>query len=181
MGVRAANGRVGAAGCASASAREGIHLSASGSAEGLVAVVRTYVAEDRASVVDLWDRTGISRPWNDLGAELDRHPEPQLLLVAVDGGGTVVGAVMGAWDGRRGWVYHLGVDAAWRRRGVARALITEVEARLRALGAPKVQLLIRGDNLQAMGFYGKCGYAEEDVRFMSKWIVPAQGATRGRG
>jgi ribosomal protein S18 acetylase RimI-like enzyme len=136
-----------------------------------VVTVRVYRTGDRAAVVDLWDRTGISRPWNDLGAELDRHPHPGLCLVAEGPGGAVIGAVMGSWDGRRGWVNHLAVDAQWQRRGVARALVAEVEARLLSLGAPKVQLLVRGENFDVTGFYEKCGYAAEDMRFMSKWLV----------
>ncbi len=137
--------------------------------------VRSYRGADRAAVVDLWQRTGIARPWNDLGAELDHHPHPDLRLVAEAPGGSVVGAVMGAWDGRRGWIYHLAVDADWRRRGVGQVLLDEVEERLRAMGVPKAQLLIRGDNLGVVGFYERCGYAPEDVRFMSKWLRPPGG------
>ncbi len=139
------------------------------------AMVRTYREEDRQAVVNLWHRTDIARPWNDLGAELDRHPHHDLRLVGERPDGQIVGAVMGGWDGRRGWVNHLAVDAEWQRRGVASALMAEVEARLLALGAPKVQLLVRGDNLGVLAFYEKRGYASEDVRFLSKWLVKRPG------
>jgi len=136
--------------------------------------VRAYRPEDRQAVVDLWVRTGIARPWNDLGAEIDlqRRHYPDLLLVADAPDEPVVGAVMGGWDGRRGWVYHLAVDAGHRRRGVARALLAALEARLGAMGAPKVNLMVRGDNLGVLDFYSRAGYGPEDARLLSKWLLP---------
>ena len=140
--------------------------------------VRAYVPADRAGIIALWQRTRIARPWNDPGAEIDLHQtrDRHLLLVAEAPGDGLVGAVMGGWDGRRGWVYHLAVDPAHERAGVARTLLAELEARLGAMGCRKVNLLVRGDNLGVLDFYRKVGYEGEDVRFMSKWLVPPSGA-----
>lgn len=137
--------------------------------------VRTYTPADREAVIALWERTGIARPWNDLGAEIDRHQrcDPQLLLVAEAPDGTLAGAVMGGWDGRRGWVYHLAVDAGWRRQGIGRALLAEVERRLAAMGCPKVMLMVREDNAGVVDFYARTGYTREAVHVLSK------GAPRG--
>ena len=88
---------------------------------------------------------------------------------------------MGAWDGRRGWIYHLAVDAAWRGRGAGRALLEEAERRLAALGCPKVLLMVREGNLDVAGFYLRQGYAPEEVSVFSKWLAepPAPPATGG--
>ena len=139
------------------------------------AVVRSFAPADRAGVAELWARTGIARAWNDPGAEIDLHQrrDAQLLLVAEDPAAPgIIGAVMGGWDGRRGWMHHLAIDTAWRRRGLGRALVEEVERRLAALGCRKVLLMVREDNLELLDFYTALGYAREDARLLSRWLVP---------
>jgi predicted N-acetyltransferase YhbS len=67
--------------------------------------IRTYRDGDREGVVTLWETTGIARPWLDLRAEIreKRRRDRKLFLVATVRG-SIIGAVMGAYDGRRGWV-----------------------------------------------------------------------------
>jgi ribosomal protein S18 acetylase RimI-like enzyme len=62
----------------------------------------------------------------------------------------------------RGSLYYLAVAPAQQRRGHARALLAEVEARLRALGCPKLNLQVRADNGEARGFYERLGYEYEE-------------------
>lgn len=132
--------------------------------------IRAYRRSDRDTVVDLWQQAGLDRPWLDLAGELDRHPDPNLVLIATVPAAGLVGAVMGCWDGRRGWIYHLAVAQAYRRCGMGRALLTAVEARLRERGAPKVHLMIRDDNAEVLAFYERCGYQPEAVSVRSKWL-----------
>ena len=49
--------------------------------------------------------------------------DPELFLVAHGADGRIVGTVMGGWDGRRAYVYHLAVLPELRRRGIADALM----------------------------------------------------------
>jgi len=74
--------------------------------------------------------------------------------------GRLAGVVIGAWDGRRGWLHHLAVDPGFRRRGIGSALVREVETRLRARGCLKVNLLVFADNSEARAFYRRLGYDE---------------------
>lgn len=60
-----------------------------------------------------------------------------LFLVARDGDGCIVGTVVGGWDGRRAYVYHLAVTPERRREGIANALMDELEERFRAGGRSK--------------------------------------------
>ena len=75
--------------------------------------------------------------------------DPGLFLVARDGGGLIVGTVMGGWDGRRAYLYHLAVLPEWRQQGIADALMDEIEERFRRLGAlkAKTQILMDDDTL----------------------------------
>lgn len=85
--------------------------------------------------------------------------DPDLFLVAtIDD--AIVGVIMGAWDGRRGWLHHLAVSPAHRRRGIARALVAETERRLQNRGCLKLNLLVREANAAARALYRKMGYDE---------------------
>ena len=53
--------------------------------------------------------------------------DPALFLVARDPAGRILGTVMGGWDGRRAYVYHLVVLPERRRQGIADALMDELE------------------------------------------------------
>ena len=68
---------------------------------------------------------------------------------------------MAGYDGHRGWVNYLAVDPALRRQGLAVALMSEVERRLRDFGCPKINLQIRRDNAEAIAFYERIGFAED--------------------
>jgi ribosomal protein S18 acetylase RimI-like enzyme len=52
------------------------------------------------------------------------------------------------------------VAADHRQAGIGSALIAEVEARLRAKGCLKVNLLVWADNEAARRLYARLGYAE---------------------
>jgi ribosomal protein S18 acetylase RimI-like enzyme len=74
------------------------------------------------------------------------------LFVAVDGE-SVVGSVIGGCDGWRGNIYRLAVAPEHRRRGLARALVREVEAWLVERGARRISALVEGDHPWAVGFW----------------------------
>ncbi len=101
----------------------------------------------------------------EIHKKLDRDPD--LFLVAEEGK-RIVGAVLGGFDGRRGMVYHLAVQPEYRARGIGRALMEEVEHRLRAKGCLKYYLLVTKDNQEAQAFYRGMGCDEMDLLVMGK-------------
>ena len=86
----------------------------------------------------------------------------------------IVSSVMVGFDGHRGWVYYLATDPArrGRGRGIGQALMAAAEAWLVARGCPKIQLMVRGDNLDAKGFYAAIGYEVQDVVTIGKRLSP---------
>jgi ribosomal protein S18 acetylase RimI-like enzyme len=90
-------------------------------------------------------------------------------LVAEDEG-VIVGAVMGAYDGRRGWANHLAVAATYRGHGLGRRLIEEMELKLKAKGCQKINLLIEPTNASVQEFYQQLGYERRELIYMQKWI-----------
>jgi ribosomal protein S18 acetylase RimI-like enzyme len=127
-------------------------------------VIRTFVHGDEDAVVTLWEAAGLTRPWNDPRKDIARKltVQGEWFLVAVSRG-EVIGSVMAGYDGHRGWVNYLAVSPNARRAGIGRALMNEVELRLRDAGCPKINLQVRETNQEALGFYHALGYSTDDV------------------
>ena len=126
--------------------------------------VAQAVSADRDAVVALWQAAELTRPWNDPFADFDlalTNPTSTVLLARE--GALLAGSVMVGFDGHRGWVYYLASEPAKRCQGIGRALMSAAEDWLRNRGCPKIQLMVRSDNLAAKGFYAAIGYEEQDV------------------
>jgi len=88
--------------------------------------------------------------------------------------GELVGTVLGSVDGRqKGWVNRLAVHPELRRRGIARRLLAEVEARLVARGALLFTALVEARNATSLAVFHAAGYEENrDVVYVRKPVSP---------
>ena len=138
-----------------------------------LATLSTALIEDAdvAAVIALWQRCGLTRPWNDPAADiaLARRGPNSTVLTGRDGGAIAATAMVGH-DGHRGWVYYVAVDPDRRANGHGRAIMNAAEEWLRQAGIPKLQLLVRRDNAKAGAFYQSIGYEEADTIVFAKWI-----------
>lgn len=126
---------------------------------------------DVAAVVSLWERCGLTRPWNDPCADIAlarRGPHSTVLLGREDD--RIVASVMVGHDGHRGWVYYVAVDPDRRGQGLGRAIMCAAEDWLRQAGIAKLQLLVRRENAKASAFYETIGYDEAPVTVFAKWL-----------
>jgi ribosomal protein S18 acetylase RimI-like enzyme len=131
-----------------------------------------YRPEYEHAVVQLWHDCNLTRPWNDPARDIRRMMTvyPDLFLIGLLGD-RVITTVMGGYDGHRGWLYYLGVAPDHRHRGYARLMVDAVTVKLKALGCPKINIQVRGDNTAALGFYEKLGYTTEDRVSIAKRLV----------
>ena len=131
---------------------------------------------DADEVVDLWHRTGLTRPWNDPHADFARAVAgpASAVLGLRDGSGALVGAAMVGEDGHRGWVYYLAVSPAAGRTGLGRQLMGACERWLVARGVPKIQFMVRSDNAAVLGFYEHLGYQRQDVVVLGRRLDEQQ-------
>ena len=131
--------------------------------------IRPYEPADKAAVIELWNRCGLTRPWNDPSRDIERKLQvrPDLFLVALLDG-RLAGTVMAGYEGHRGWINYLGVDPDCRRRGLGRALMAEAERLLRLEGCPKINLQVRSSNTEAVEIYRGIGYLQDDVLSFGK-------------
>lgn len=145
-------------------------------------VIRAFEKRDADAVVVLWREAGLTRPWNDPYADIERKltVQPELFLVAEDAR-QLVGSVMAGYDGHRGWIYYLASAAHRQGEGIGRALVAEVEKRLLLMGCPKVQLMVRTDNAEAMGFYDHHGYEQFEVAMAGKRLIVDLSESAGAG
>lgn len=135
--------------------------------------IRPFAAPDAAAVTALWEGAfPDQRPWSSASAYLQRKRQlrDDLLLVGLLDR-RLVAAIAAGYDGVRGWLYHLAVDPAVRRRGIGAAMVREAERRLAALGCPKVNLQVVADNAAVVSFYARLGYAVEPRISMGRALV----------
>ncbi|MET0295921.1 MAG: GNAT family acetyltransferase [Microbacterium sp.] len=134
--------------------------------------IRAFEARDTDAVVALWQASGLTRPWNDPRKDIARKlaVQPELFLVAVDAG-SVVGSVMAGYDGHRGWLYYLAAAPDRRGEGIGRALVARAEELLLGMGCPKVQLMVRPENVEARAFYDALGYETFDTWATGKRLI----------
>ena len=133
---------------------------------------RTNQADDTDAVVALWRECGLTRPWNDPHADIDRKltTQPELFLVGETEAGVVASAMVG-YDGHRGWVYYLAVRQGLRGTGAGRALMAEAERLLTDRGCPKIMLMVRSTNDDVVAFYNTLGYSADDVTVLGKRLI----------
>jgi ribosomal protein S18 acetylase RimI-like enzyme len=126
---------------------------------------------DVADVIALWQRCGLTRPWNDPAADiaLARRGPNSSVLIGREAGGIVASVLVGH-DGHRGWVYYLAVDPDRQHRGYGRLVMDSAEDWLRGRGIEKLQLMVRPDNNQVQAFYRSLGYFEQQRIIYAKWL-----------
>lgn len=126
-------------------------------------LISGFTMDDLPVVHVLWQRSGLwMRPSDGPEATaLKLERDPDLFLVARDREGVIVGTVMGGWDGRRAYVYHLAVLPERLREGIGSLLMDELEERFRKLGALKAKLQIITDNDASRAFFERRGYLYE--------------------
>ena len=126
-------------------------------------VTREFSADDYDAALQLWQRVeGVEVAEGDdrEGVAQFLARNPGLSRVATDGP-TVVGVVMCGHDGRRGHIYHLAVDPAYRRYGVGKRLVQECLDGLRRVGVIRAIILVAEDNLIGGEFWKRAGW--EDI------------------
>ena len=134
--------------------------------------IRRYHPNDLAPVIALWQACGLTRAWNNPQLDIERKQsvQPEWFLVG-ELDQKIVASAMFGYDGHRGWVNYLAVAAQHRRHGHARALMAHGEALLQAADCPKLNLQLRNSNAQALAFYQRLGYVEDDVRCLGKRLI----------
>ena len=133
--------------------------------------IRQFVTSDQNDLVELWSVCGLLRPWSDSLDDIRLCvTTPSSELVVAEFEDQLIGSAMLGHDGHRGWVYYLAVHPNWQRNGIGRSLMSYAEGWMDQRQVPKIQAMIRADNLPVRGFYKRLGYQDNDVQVVEKFL-----------
>ncbi len=144
----------------------------SGQQAALDVTIRDLRLEEYPAVMGLWVEAGL--PFRPCGRDKQDRVEAELergsaVFLVAEAGGRLIGVVLGTNDGRKGWINRLAVAPAYRRRGIARRLVGEVEGRLAAIGIEITAALIETSNTASLAFFKETGYVHgEEIEYVSK-------------
>jgi predicted N-acetyltransferase YhbS len=121
--------------------------------------IRDCRQEEAEAILALWRQADATPSATDSVEEIRRAiaGSPAHVLVA-EVNGHLVGSINGSFDGWRGNIYRLAVHPHFRRKGLARALVAEVEKQLRRQGAKRITALVEKDYSWATAFWEAVGY-----------------------
>ena len=137
-------------------------------------IIRPFKLEDRNSVVELWKICRLTRPWNNPEKDIERKLNVQSeMFLVLEIEGSILGTVMAAYDGHRGVINYLAIHLGYQKKGYGKILMTYVEQELLNRGCPKINLLVRSDNLNVKRFYKGLHYDEQDdIKVFGKRLIP---------
>lgn len=126
-------------------------------------MIRAMKIEDYDEVYALWKRIrgfGI-RSIDDSREGVDRFLKrnPATSVVAVEDG-RIVGSILCGHDGRRGCLYHVCVDEAYRRHGLGREMVVYAMKALQKEQINKVSLIAFTKNDIGNAFWNTIGWTE---------------------
>lgn len=131
--------------------------------------IQTFSMVFYDEVIQLWRNAGLGVSSSDSKGEvekmLNRNPDLFLIGTLKD---KVVAVVMGAFDGRRGYVHHLAIDPTYQRQGYGTKIMTKLNETFRQKGIHKIHLFIEKHNKVVIDFYKNLGWEiREDLIMMS--------------
>lgn len=126
-------------------------------------MIRTMTIEDYEQVYALWKKIhgfGL-RSIDDSrdGVEKFLKRNPTTSVVATEDG-KIVGAILCGHDGRRGCLYHVCVDEAYRRRGIGKAMVVQSMEALKEEGISNVSLIAFTQNDIGNAFWNTIGWTK---------------------
>ncbi len=138
-------------------------------------LIRPMTIDDYDRVYALW-MSCRNMGFNDvddsregIGRYLRRNPDTCFIAEA---DGALAGVILSGHDGRRGFIHHMAVGEAFRRRGVGAALLERALDALRAEGITKVALLVFRYNEAGNAFWEKMGFSlREDVNYRNRALT----------
>jgi ribosomal protein S18 acetylase RimI-like enzyme len=125
--------------------------------------IRRAQPADADALLRFWTEAGASLSTTDEVPYLRRAIEnPAAALLIAEADGRLVGSVLGTFDGWRGNLYRLVVHAHYRRQGIARCLVRDIERVFVAWGVRRITVLVEVDRPWATQFWQAVGYPRDE-------------------
>ena len=131
--------------------------------------IREMTIDDYDQVYALWHRIrgfglrSVDDSREGIQRFLKRNPTTSVVAV-IDG--DVVGAILCGHDGRRGCLYHVCVDEAYRMRGIGKAMVVAAMEALKEEKINKVSLIAFTKNDIGNAFWKEIGWTKrQDLNY----------------
>jgi ribosomal protein S18 acetylase RimI-like enzyme len=117
--------------------------------------------KDYDEVYQLWKRTpGVGLRNLDDSREgiakfIGRNPATNFVAEEV---GKIIGVALSGHDGRRGYLYHVCVDEAHRRRSLGKQLVDQVTKAMKTENITRLALVCFTQNEPGNGFWSRLGW-----------------------
>jgi len=121
--------------------------------------IEKFKIEYYDEVVGLWRKVGVEIVSSDTIDEVTRvlNRNPDLFLIGKLHE-KVIAVVIGAFDGRRGYVHHLAVDPDYQKMGYGKTIMEALIEQFRTKNIQKVHLFIEKSNKSVIKFYSNLGW-----------------------
>jgi ribosomal protein S18 acetylase RimI-like enzyme len=121
--------------------------------------IEKFKIEYYDEVVGLWRKAGVEIVSSDTIDEVTRvlNRNPDLFLIGKLHE-KVIAVVIGAFDGRRGYVHHLAVDPDYQKMGYGKTIMEALIEQFRTKNIQKVHLFIEKSNKSVIKFYSNLGW-----------------------
>ncbi len=131
--------------------------------------IRRFEKRDATQVIALWHECKLIVPHNDPQQDIDAKVayQPELFLVG-EINGTIIASIMIGYEGHRGWINYMCVEPRSQRRGYGKKMVERAVRELEKLGCLKVNLQVRETNREAIAFYTKLGFTDDEVVSLGK-------------
>ncbi|TAL10827.1 MAG: GNAT family N-acetyltransferase [Chloroflexota bacterium] len=130
-------------------------------------VLREFRSRDGDGLRALWEGVGAApADVDDMRLRTFAQRNPGLFLVVAQGD-EVIGAGLGGWDGRFGWLHLVAVVEAHRRGGLGTQLVRRLEAGLAAVGCRRVRVVDDGGP-EGTAFWAAVGYQPDAAGYLSR-------------
>ncbi len=136
--------------------------------------IRNIEIVDYNRLIHFWTgQEGIHLNDADSQENMDRYLKrnPGMSFMAVDQE-IIVGTALAGHDGRRGYLFHVGVDKNYRGTGIGHKLLEHCYSALRDAGITKCYVFLLKDNEEGQRYWLKEEWsATDEFNLMSKLIV----------
>ena len=125
-------------------------------------IIENMTAAHVSQIAEL-EKLCFSDPWSEKSIETELSCRLSVWLVALEGE-QVVGYVGSQTVIDESDMMNIAVHPDFRRRGIAEALVADLEAALRQRGSRALILEVRDSNAPAIALYEKLGFAQVGLR-----------------
>lgn len=133
--------------------------------------IEKFKIESYDEVVGLWRKAGVEIVSSDTIDEVTRvlNRNPDLFLIGRVQE-KIIAVVMGAFDGRRGYVHHLAVDPDYQKMGFGKSIMEALIEQFRTKNIQKVHLFIEKTNKTVVEFYNNLGWDVREELIMMSFV-----------